>query len=137
MDPVSLEVFAQPTRLGQIKLDRDQKLVFPNVGQEPAIYRFTATESNGKVSAYVGESMKLRRRFHHYRTPGPTQTTNIRLNDDYTAILGNGGTIVVDAIFAANGSDTPLDLTTQPARLLVENAWLVFLQRQGIRLKNA
>ncbi len=32
-------------------------------------------------TVYVGESDNLRRRISHYRNPGPTQRTNIRIND--------------------------------------------------------
>jgi len=43
------------------------KLSFPLAPEVPGIYRFDLGEL-----VYVGETDRLRRRFQHYRTPGPT-----------------------------------------------------------------
>ena len=40
---------------------------------------FVFTGADG-IHLYIGETDSLNRRFQQYRTPGPTQTTNIRLN---------------------------------------------------------
>ena len=51
------------------------RLRFPTVPDAPGIYRFDLGDR-----IYIGETDRLRRRFQHYRTPGLSQTTNVRLN---------------------------------------------------------
>jgi hypothetical protein len=72
--PVRLSVEYSWRELGAIRLDA-AKLVFPSAPEVPGLYRFDFGDR-----IYVGETDRLRRRFQGYRTPGPTQTTNIRLN---------------------------------------------------------
>jgi hypothetical protein len=82
----------------------------------------------------------LRRRFQHYRTPGPTQTTNIRLNAIITEVLANAGTaevsVVTDAIVEIEGMTTALDLTQKSARLLLESAALTQARLAGTPIVN-
>lgn len=137
MEVISLDLFAQPKPLGPVRLDGKEKLVFPDTDYVPGIYRFTITGSGGAASAYVGETMRLKQRFQHYRTPGPSQRTNIRLNERFRRTVESGGTVVVDVVLTATMSDALLDLTMKPDRMLIENAWLLLLRRQGVRLENA
>ena len=58
---------------------------------------------------YVGEASILSRRFQNYRTPGPTQHTNIRMNALFAACLGRDETITVDVISRVrDGADSSL-----------------------------
>jgi len=81
---------------------------------------------------YIGETDLLQRRMAHYRSPGPTQSTNIRMNALLREHLSEGGTAdlaYVSEVSARTGSDesgpVPLDLASKAARRLVENAALV------------
>ena len=59
----------------------------------PGLYRLRLRTSDGIESNYVGQSDSLRRRFFHYRNPGPTQSTNIRLNQLVRDLLSGGGEV--------------------------------------------
>lgn len=137
MEQLGIDVEASPQHAGAVELDMEGKLLFPLIENTPGIYKFVIHRSPDSVSVYVGESDRLRRRFQQYRTPGPSQRTNIRLNDMFRSVLGTGGTIDVTVITTAEAAGEPLDLTRKFERVLVENAWLVVLKRSGIELENA
>lgn len=111
------------------------KLRFPGVPEAPGVYRFDL----GRTT-YIGETDRLRRRFQHYRTPGPTQPTNLRLNALMLRLLGEGGAVSVCAITTASievyGKRSPLELNDKAARLLVENAALTAARLAGARVEN-
>ncbi|MEO1060558.1 MAG: hypothetical protein AAFZ07_04000 [Actinomycetota bacterium] len=101
----------------------------------PGAYRFKLTER-----VYIGETDRLRRRFQHYRTPGPSQSTNLRLNALIRERLAAGESVQVHTLTAAQvdtgSGPRQLDLTTKAARLLVENAALVFEEAAGTPIEN-
>jgi hypothetical protein len=129
---LSVEYFWR--ELGAIRFSTT-KLLFPTAPEMPGLYRFDFGDR-----IYVGETDRLRRRFQHYRTPGPTQTTNIRLNAIVTEVLANAGTaevsIVTDAIVEIEGMTTALDLTQKSARLLLESAALTEARLAGTPIVN-
>jgi hypothetical protein len=104
------------------------KLVFPRVPSVAGVYRLIFQDDCGRQQGvYVGEADLLPRRFQHYRTPGPSQQTNLRLNPVMVSTLAAGGSITVEIAVAAHltgagGSAVPLDLTWKAARVLVERA---------------
>lgn len=104
------------------------KLLFPRAPSTPGVYRLTFQDDRGQdAGVYVGEADLLRRRFQQYRTPGPSQQTNLRLNPFMVNTLATGGRIAVEVAVAArftsaDGSEIPLDLTWKAARVLVERA---------------
>lgn len=116
-------------------LQRDGKLLFPIAPEEPGIYQFTIRDK-----IYVGESDRLRRRFQHYRTPGPSQQTNIRMNYSILTALNEGFEVVVSIIEQAtinvDGIDSPLDLSRKSGRLLVESAVLSAAHLRGQLVEN-
>lgn len=136
MDGIALDISAQSRHVDRITIDKDGKLAFPQVAEVPGSYQFTVKHPSGGTSLCVGETDRLRRRFQHYRTPGPTQHTNIRLNELFRSIIQSGGSVHVSVIESATASDTPLDLARKADRLLVESAWLVLLRRAGHELEN-
>lgn len=134
MTRVAVSVEFEWLPIGEVQLE-DQRLRFPTVADVPGAYRFELTER-----VYVGETDRLRRRFQHYRTPGPSQSTNLRLNALIRERLAVGEIVQVHTLTTAR-VDTgcglrPLDLATKPARLLVENAALVFEEAAGMPFEN-
>ena len=120
--------------IGMVRLEAG-KLRFPDTPDVPGIYRY---DLGAKI--YIGETDRLRRRFQHYRTPGPTQPTNIRLNAIIMNLFDAGIPVMVSTITSANievDKDTsPLDLRQKAARLLVENAALSAAFVNGHAIEN-
>jgi hypothetical protein len=115
------------------------KLKFPDVPEMPGVYRLTLASHKG-TSVYVGEADRLRRRFLHYRNPGPTQHTNIRMNAAMKAIIESGGSVFVetatDIVLEVNGRRLVADLSERTFRLLAENAALVVAREAGETVEN-
>lgn len=111
------------------------KLRFPDAPDLPGVYRFDLGDR-----IYVGEADRLRRRFQHYRTPGPTQATNIRLNAAMLELLRAGKDISVSTVTSArveiDGAVSPLDLREKAARLLIESAALTAARVAGNSVEN-
>ena len=127
-------------RLGQVRRDLVGGLLFPSTGYIPGVYRFRLSD-NGPERDYVGEASELRRRFQHYRTPGSSQQTNLRLNGLFREHLERGGQIEVDV--AADGVEVgwggrpvPVDLNDADMRNLVESAGLVAGKAGGLATLN-
>jgi hypothetical protein len=120
--------------VGVLRLDAS-KLRFPEVAEVPGVYRFDLGDR-----AYIGEADRLRRRFAHYRNPGPSQSTNIRLNTVMLDLLTGGGpidvSVVTDATAVVDGRTVPLDLSHKAARLLVESAALTAERIAGRAFEN-
>jgi hypothetical protein len=118
------------------------KLHFPRVPAAPGVYRMTFHDDRGQlVGVYVGEADLLPRRFQHYRTPGPSQQTNIRLNLVMVNTLTADGRIrlmvaTTAQLVAADGTEAPLNLTWKAARVLVERAAEVTERTAGMPMLN-
>ncbi len=122
---------------GDIHLDRSGKPVFPGLPSRAGIYRFSLTDAEGSlVGVYIGESVNLARRMVSYRTPGPTQPTNQRLNTRMCELLASGGRTTLAVSLEATADGEPLDLTARPGRLLAENIGLVHAARRGDPVEN-
>lgn len=106
------------------------ELKMPPLPTEPGIYQWLL-QHDGRERRYVGEADNLRRRFNHYRRPGPSQSTNVRMNERARRVLEAGGRIelllATDVRFSRDGVTEPADLSSKHARCLVENATLVDL----------
>lgn len=120
--------------VGSIRVEAG-RLRFPDVPESSGVYRFDLGRT-----VYIGETDRLRRRFQHYRTPGPTQATNVRLNALMLRSLGEGGSVTVCTVTTASvevdGQRAPLDLCDKAARLLVENAALTAARMAGGSVEN-
>ena len=134
-EPVQVTVSFEWVEVGRIGLDEQGKLSFPSLPREPGMYKLAITEADGAAATYVGEADELRRRFTHYRNPGPTQPTNKRINALLQQLLANGGrasiAIATSATLEMNGVSGSLDLTKKAGRLLAENAALVKAALEG------
>lgn len=110
---------------GDIRLDG--RPVFPVLPSAPGLYRFSFETPNQAPRVYIGETDQLRRRAQHYRTPGATQRTNMRMHKELVDAIRGGARVTCAAITAAaisldRGPSRPLDLSRKTSRLIVENA---------------
>ena len=141
MDHVNVGVKFRWVPLGRVSLDDAGRLVFPKAPVAPGLYRFDL-EKDGRPTTYVGESDLLARRLQHYRTPGPTQRTNLRLNDLFRTLLAQGTSIsvsiVTDDIQVSLGSTThSANLNRKQDRVLLEHAALLAAYAGGHSILNA
>ncbi len=119
---------------GEIKLDRAGALRFPATSTDPGIYRF-ALSSAKRSSVYIGEADNLGRRMEQYRTPGPSQPTDLRLNSELRRVLAAGGQ--AGAAFASrarlqiNQKEALVQLVSKTYRVLIEYAALVEALNSG------
>jgi len=82
MTLVAVDCAWQPVGPMQLEAGR---LVFPRLVEGPGLYRLTFDWPDRARGVYIGEADDLRRRAQHYRTPGATQQTNIRMNQALVA----------------------------------------------------
>ncbi|MHB1783343.1 MAG: GIY-YIG nuclease family protein [Acidimicrobiales bacterium] len=113
------------------------RLGFPALPSVPGVYRFTLVPPVGSTSTvYVGESNNLARRMSNYRSPGPTQPTNQRMNARMLGVLRAGGSVESAVVLVASLDGSTLDFGSAIARRLAENAILIDLSRTGHRVEN-
>jgi hypothetical protein len=126
---IKLQLGMEWKPIGRVMLDDAGRLVFPAVPRAPGLYRFRFRAA-GREGVYIGESDNLARRFAHYRNPGPTQQTNLRLNAKFKDALAAGAEISVATISAnawieRSGHRQTADLSSKAVRCLFENAALL------------
>ena len=85
--------------------------------------------------------MNLRRRFSHYRNPGPKQQTNIRINALFKELIETGAAISVDIIMDGvklmiNNATVAADLTDKAVRRMIEHAAIVASVGSEIEIVN-
>jgi len=105
----------------------DDRLKMPALPAEPGVYQWVLSHA-GRERRYVGEAENLARRFQQYRTPGPSQGTNQRMNKRARRVLEAGGEIMVlvaSTTITRAGASHPADLRSKHVRCLIENAALV------------
>jgi hypothetical protein len=118
-------------------------LKFPEAPNAAGIYRFTLNDTTG-MRIYVGQSVRLKGRFQHYRTPGgpgEQQTTKYWLNKLMLATLAAGGRVTVDVAMqaedvASDGTSVALDLDEKDVRSRVESAVQAIELASGSTLLN-
>ena len=136
---ISLSLHYRWQFLGGVQIDSAGDLVFPRMLRAPGIYRFRLS-ANGDARQYVGETDNLQRRFQHYRKPGPSQATNIRLNKLIRDHLTTGGTVDIDTAAAEGvvtaGQTIAADLSDKTTRRLFEHAALLVEGNAGVSLLN-
>jgi hypothetical protein len=116
-------------RLGEVMLDRDQKLVFPDAPVTAGLYRLIVGIGN-RTMVYVGEAVNLKRRFGNYRLPGKTQQTSLRINALLVEALSADGKIAVDIAYqniglSVDGTPIEADLSNKAVRRMIEHAAIV------------
>jgi hypothetical protein len=112
------------------------ELDFPKAApDEPGIYRFTL-RSGDQHSVYIGEAVRLARRFAQYRRPGPTQRTNQHINKLMKTTLEAGGSVFVDIATEVHVGAEEADMSYRPYRLVAENAALIATRQAGVKAEN-
>jgi hypothetical protein len=127
--PVRLSLEMQWYQLGALACSEDGVLQIPAAPACPGLYRIRLIGDEG-TRHYIGEAADLRRRLAHYRNPGPTQATNLRLNKLLREHLNGGGQAVLDIStgeIALLIGDAPVqaNLHDKVTRRLLEHAALV------------
>jgi hypothetical protein len=127
-------------KVGPVWIDLLCKLKFPIVPSNPGLYRFEIEDQRG-AKEYIGETDLLDRRFQHYRTPGPTQSTNIRLNLLMLETLKANGSVSVSIItdranFVMDGRASRARMQNKPERVLLEHAAIYIAREAGKSLIN-
>lgn len=139
-DPVHLSLEFRWQPLGRVQLDDRGDLTFPGTPRQPGLYRFRLGTGT-TARHYIGETDDLPRRFRHYRKPGPSQTTNLRMNELVRAHLAASGTVEIDiatrevAVFATDAA-IHVDLADKTTRRLLEHAALLVERAAGVDMLN-
>ena len=118
------------TPVGAVIKDAGGKIKFPKLSTRGGLYRFSVRRIDGSRAVYVGESDNIQRRFSHYRNPGQTQPTNIRINALFIAILDRGGQVDVSVVtdmawIKSADQEEVADFRRKDIRRLFENFVLV------------
>ena len=127
--------------IGEVRLDIGSRLTFPKAPAKAGLYRFEVAQSQ-QYAAYIGETDQLPRRFQHYRTPGPSQQTNLRVNAHFLEVLKTGGkisdTVVTTASIEINDNPSrPADFSQKCERVLLEHAAICSERGAEVRILNA
>jgi len=127
--------------IGQLNLDGGGKIEFPKAPSKGGLYQFHVERRDGGVSRYVGETDNLTRRFAHYRNPGPTQPTNVRINALFKELLSRGESITVAIVtqrawILRDDKEEVANFTEKSTRRLFENFVLVMGKAKEIEELN-
>jgi hypothetical protein len=138
--PVEMTIRFEWNTLPRVGLDRQGKLVFPRAPSRPGLYRFEIDGAKGRQE-YIGETDMLDRRFQHYRTPDPSQSTNVRLNALMREVINSSGavgvSIMVDgAAITMEGRTRSPPMQSKSDRVLLEHAAIYAAREAGISIVN-
>ncbi len=125
--------------VGSVSISDDERLTFPDIGKTPGLYRITIRRATSR-EVYIGEATNLRRRFHNYRSPGPTQVTSKRINGLLMKVLTEGAevgvAVALEAMIDSGHGPEPADLSSKVMRCLAENAAILAAARTADQIHN-
>jgi hypothetical protein len=112
--------------------------------KKPVIYRWIVERTNAddEMVMYIGEAARLcPDRLSGYVAPGPTQRTNLRLNQQFHEYVAHGGRIRLEILkmtgaFVNDLDLTERDLSRQDIRRLIERLLVTLYRNQGVNLLN-
>ena len=129
-----------------------EEYIFPNPITEfmkrfykrPVIYRWIVerTDVENEMLMYIGEAARLcPDRLAGYLTPGPTQQTNLRLNQQFHEWIAHEGRVRLEILKMTGAFVNDLDLTEkdlcrQDIRRLIERLLVILYRNQGVNLLN-
>jgi hypothetical protein len=108
----------------------------------PAIYRWLVYHGDKLESVYIGEAEILcPRRIYHYLHPGPSQMTNIRINELFTQLVNEGRKITLEILvfkeFVLDGKAVSIsDLYKKTVRVFLEHLMMVHHENSGVMSLN-
>lgn len=138
-DSFALELRLRWQPLGDIKLDDNNKFVFPAVEPISGLYRLEMHRPPHTL-VYIGETENLRRRFIEYRSPGKTQKTNRRICAELLRTFRDKGSASVSVVMdnawlcTDSGCTAALIGSSNHRKLLEQVA--IFAVPSGIRVLN-
>ena len=109
---------------------------------KPVIYRWTIDRGENAKSFYIGETVKFcPDRLSDYLSPGPSQQTNIRLNQYFQEGVENGANLKLEILKMSGAFVNDLDLQDkdlkhQDIRRLIEKLLVTLYRNQGLDLLN-
>ena len=126
--------------VGAVSVERDGKLVFPKTNSFPTVYRFDFVGLQ-RLETYVGETDNLSRRLQHYRTPGPTQRTNQRLNEKMQRAISGGLIVSLSKLGSPvhvelGNNKRAADMSLKHERVLLEHAAICDAYERGFTVLN-
>jgi len=135
---VQLQVDLDWELCGQVTVS-GEALTTPSLPSAPGVYQWVFRHA-GHERRYVGEAANLSRRFQHYRTPGPSQTTNLRMNQRAKRVIANRGSVEIMLAtkirLVVDGATSSPDLNSPFVRRFVENAALLSLVASNCGIVN-
>lgn len=118
--------------LGQVTRDGKGLLTFPEVADEPGLFRFSVPEPRG-TEVYIGESVNLRQRIlAQFRARHP-ESTNVRIRQALNAHLDARRTVRLSVIY---DSATSTSLTSKRARMDAKRQMIQDAEASGCMLLN-
>lgn len=108
----------------------------------PAIYRWVVESDKTIESVYIGETEELcPRRIYGYLNPGPSQMTNIHINNLFNDLIKKEKTIRLEHLvfsdFSFDGKKmTVQDLAKKNVRVLLENVMVTHQENDRITILN-
>jgi hypothetical protein len=125
----NFHIAMQWTPLGRIERTPSGHITFPEAQEIPGLYCFRIRHGDVE-QRYIGQTQNLKRRFGNYRNPGPSQQTNIRLNQAITEAITSGSEISVSVVTQAAWIDRgaglrEADMSSLATRCLLENMAIV------------
>jgi hypothetical protein len=115
--------------VGQVTVE-DGLMLTPPMPEAPGVYQWVFHHDDHDRH-YVGEADNLDRRFLHYRMPGSSPSTNLRMNESAIRVIGAGGSVDIllarNIVFSGDDIDGVADLTSPFARRFIKNAALIAL----------
>lgn len=122
---------------GEITIDGNEKIRFPQLTTAPAIYKLCFTAQR---ALYIGESIQLKRRMQNYRTPGPTQQTSIWVGKTLKSAMSSSETVFLnvctDVTLSCGEEQWDADLSSKTVRLFVESAAILAEARGSWKILN-
>lgn len=128
---MKVEIEIEWESVGAVTVADDQVLI-PKLPQDPGVYQWVFRH-DGRERRYVGEAANLYKRFRGYARPGPSQSTNQRMNARVLRVAAGGGSVellvATSVRMECDGAEDPIDLSDQHHRYVAEAAAIVSLRR--------
>lgn len=105
--------------------------------RKPAVYQMQWSRDRRRFAS-TGETEDLSRHVGHIRNSGPTQQTNLRINERVTSVLGAGGSAYIRWALRLQGNGKAIDFdpASKTDRRLVVHAAVIEAWLAGLVVEN-